>query len=320
VPAPPGTAQFPAQVIDLANWYLTLPTGKQHQPDEVHQPQLNTFTNPWFHLDDTRNGVVFTANAGGVTTKNSTYPRSELREMTGTEKAGWSNTTGNHVLRLRQAVTQLPTVKPHVVTAQIHDTADDVIEVRLEGKRLLVANDNGNDNDKITLDPRYVLDTPFDLEIDAAGGHIRVSYNAAPKADIVLSGSGWYFKTGSYVQSNPARGDTPTPSAKSCSTRSTGSTRPDPDRLPARRSCGPTPATATTAACSSGPAPGAHTAAAAPRPTPAGGADRGVGSRRRIRRQQRFLTLQRRLWATAVGDHVVDSGRRGLGVGVTVLR
>jgi Alginate lyase len=207
VPAPPGTAQFPAQVIDLANWYLTLPTGKQHQPDEVHQPQLNTFTNPWFHLDDTRNGVVFTANAGGVTTKNSTYPRSELREMTGTEKASWSNTTGNHLLRLRQAVTQLPTAKPHVVTAQIHDAADDVIEVRLEGKRLLVAYDNGSD--KITLDPGYVLDTPFDLEIDAAGGHIRVSYNAAPKADILISGSGWYFKTGSYVQSNPARGDTP---------------------------------------------------------------------------------------------------------------
>ena len=151
--------------------------------------------------------MVFTANAGGVTTKNSTYPRSELREMTGSEKAGWSNTTGNHVLRLRQAVTRLPTVKPHVVTAQIHDAEDDVIEVRLEGQKLLVAYDNGSD--KITLDPAYILDTPYDLEIDAAGGHIVVSYNATPKADIVISGSGWYFKTGSYIQSNPSRGDTP---------------------------------------------------------------------------------------------------------------
>jgi hypothetical protein len=207
VPAPPGTAQVPGQVIDLANWYLTLPTGENDQPDEVHQPQLNTFTNPWFHLDDTRTGVVFTANAGGVTTKNSTYPRSELREMTGTEKASWSNTTGNHVLHLRQAVTRLPIVKPHVVTAQIHDAEDDVIEVRLEGRKLLVTYDNGSD--KITLDPAYVLDTPYDLEIDATGGHIRVSYNATPKADITTSGSGWYFKTGSYVQSNPSRGDTP---------------------------------------------------------------------------------------------------------------
>ena len=135
VPAPPGTAQFPGQVIDLANWYLTLPTGERDQPDDVHQPELNTFTDRWFRLDDTRDGVVFTANAGGVTTKNSSYPRSELREMNGPEKAGWSNTTGTHTLRLRQAVTQLPTVKPHVVTAQIHDAEDDVIEVRLEGEQ-----------------------------------------------------------------------------------------------------------------------------------------------------------------------------------------
>ena len=32
--------------------------------------------------------------------------------MDGPAKAGWSNTTGTHTLRLRQAVTQLPTVKP----------------------------------------------------------------------------------------------------------------------------------------------------------------------------------------------------------------
>ena len=36
-----------------------------------------------------------------------------------------------------------------------------------------------------------------------------MSYNTTQKADIRTSGSGWYFKTGSYVQSNPSRGDTP---------------------------------------------------------------------------------------------------------------
>jgi hypothetical protein len=36
-----------------------------------------------------------------------------------------------------------------------------------------------------------------------------VSYNAAPRADITTSGSDWYFKTGSYVQPNPSRGDPP---------------------------------------------------------------------------------------------------------------
>jgi hypothetical protein len=204
---PPGTAQFPGQVIDLTNWYLTLPTGEEHNPDDVYQPGLNAFTDRWFRLNDKRDGVVFTADAGGATTKDTHYPRSELREMDGRDKASWSNATGTHTLRLRQAITQLPTVKPHVVTAQIHDDEADVIEVRLEGEHLLVEYDAGDG--EITVDPEYVLGTPYDLEITAAGGHIRVSYNGTPKADVVKSGSGWYFKTGSYVQSNPSRGDAP---------------------------------------------------------------------------------------------------------------
>jgi Alginate lyase len=137
----------------------------------------------------------------------SSYPRSELREMNGQELASWSNTTGTHTLRLREAVTLLPAVKPHVVAAQIHDADDDVIEVRVEGQRLLVQYNDGDDD--ATLDPAYALGTPYDLEIAAADGHIRVSYNGTQKADIVTSGSGWYFKAGSYVQSNLSRGDAP---------------------------------------------------------------------------------------------------------------
>jgi poly(beta-D-mannuronate) lyase len=171
----------------------------------VYQPELNSFADRWFRLNDTRDGVVFTANAGGVTTKNSGYPRSELREMNGSEKASWSNTNGTHTLRLRQAVTELPAVKPQVVTAQIHDAEDDVIEVRVEGEQLLVEYDDGDS--VVTLDPGYVLGTPYDLEIIAAGGRIRVSYNGAQKADIIKSGSGWYFKTGTYVQSNLLSGE-----------------------------------------------------------------------------------------------------------------
>ncbi|HWT92495.1 MAG TPA: polysaccharide lyase family 7 protein, partial [Solirubrobacteraceae bacterium] len=64
-------------------------------------------------------------------------------------------------------------------------------------------------DDDATLDPAYTLGTPYDLEIAAADGHIRVSYNGTQKADIVTSGSGWYFKAGSYVQSNLSRGDAP---------------------------------------------------------------------------------------------------------------
>lgn len=204
---PPAPPQYPGQLLDLTNWYLTLPTGEEGDPDDVYQPELATYSGPWFQLNEARDAVVFTANAGGVTTPGSNYPRSELREMSGEEKASWSNTDGTHTLSTRQAVTKLPPVKAHVVTAQIHDAEDDVVEVRLEGEHLFAEYDDGNG--EITIDPAYQLGTPYDLMITAAEGRIEICYNGELEAEIPKQGSGWYFKTGSYVQSNPERGEQP---------------------------------------------------------------------------------------------------------------
>ncbi len=211
-PVPPAVdgapaPRVPGDVLDLANWSLTLPTGTEGDPDEVRQPDLATYTDGWFRIDPAGTGVAFTANAGGVTTENSGYPRSELRERVGGERAAWSNTSGVHTLEVRQAVTELPEVKPHVVTAQIHDAEDDVLEIRLEGSRLLAEYDDGDGS--VELDPDYRLGTYFDLAIVAAGGRVRVLYDGVERADLPLAGEGWYFKAGSYVQSNPERGDRP---------------------------------------------------------------------------------------------------------------
>lgn len=204
-PAVNGAATRPSQVLNLSDWYLTLPTGSSGNPDTVRQPQLARFTSPFFQLAPGHDGVVFTSNAGGVTTKNSSYPRSELREMDGDKLASWSNTSGTHTLSVRQAVLALPKAKPEVVTAQIHDTQSDVIEVRLEGQRLIGRYADGKK--EFELDPHYVLGTPYDLRIVAADGKIDVWYNGTHAGGIAQSGSGWYFKTGSYLQSNTQRGD-----------------------------------------------------------------------------------------------------------------
>jgi Alginate lyase len=205
--APAVTALHPGDLLDLNDWYLTLPTGASGKPDTITEPALATYSSTWFTLDEARNGIVFTADAGGVTTVGSTYPRSELREMNGTTKAAWSNTTGTHTMRLRQAVLVLPPVKPEVVTAQIHDAVSDVVEIRLEATTLLAQYNDGHTD--VTLDPDYVLGTPYDLQIVATAGRIEISYNGVLKADIPQTGSGWYFKTGSYLQSNPSRGERP---------------------------------------------------------------------------------------------------------------
>jgi poly(beta-D-mannuronate) lyase len=208
-PSDPGSSDgTPARVLDLTNWKLTLPIGSSaHSATEVKQPTLDTYANStYFHVDATGKGVVFRANAGGATTSGSTYPRSELREMTdgGKKEAGWSSKSGTHVMTVTEAITAVPAVKPHVVAAQIHDSEDDVVMVRLEKNRLFVE----ADGDEVgVLDPAYVLGTRFTVELRATSTGIRVTYNGAKTVTYVTSGSGYYFKAGCYTQSNVDRGD-----------------------------------------------------------------------------------------------------------------
>ena len=100
-----------------------------------------------------------------------------------------------------------PTVKPEVVAAQIHDASDDVMQIRLEGKTLMVQHNDGKT--ETVIDPNYVLGTPYNVRIVAEGGKVDVLYNGEKKAELPLSGSGWYWKVGAYVQSSPAKGESP---------------------------------------------------------------------------------------------------------------
>ncbi|MGH8966001.1 MAG: polysaccharide lyase family 7 protein, partial [Actinomycetes bacterium] len=202
-----GSAQLPGDLLDLENFFLTLPIGPAGDPDSIDQPELLSYTSEYFQLTPERDGVVFRAHAGGVTTKNSKYPRSELREMNGEEKAAWSNASGTHTLEAREAITEIPTAKPEVVAAQIHDGGDDVMQVRLEGQNLVAQYADGKE--QIVIDPAYKLGTPYDLRIEATSGKITVFYNGEPRAEIPASGTSWYFKIGAYIQSNPEKGDSP---------------------------------------------------------------------------------------------------------------
>ncbi len=208
-PILPPPHSLPAGILDLTNWMLALPvdTAIGSNPDHIMQPQLAQFAlNPYFHVNEAKNGVVFQAHAGGATTKNSSYPRSELREMTnsGKTKANWSNSSGTHTMFVRQAITHLPAAKPEVVAGQIHDDSDDVIMIRLEGSHLFVEGDGDNLGD---LDTQYSLGSVFTVNIEASAGRIKVWYNGVLKVDYTKSSSGLYFKAGCYTQSNTKKGD-----------------------------------------------------------------------------------------------------------------
>jgi hypothetical protein len=194
----------PAELLDLTGWKLTLPTGADEEPDEILQPELATFEQPpQFWLDGSIPAVVFRAEAGGVTTSGSGYPRSELREMTadGSDEAAWSTTEGRHVMTIRQAITALPPEKPHVVAGQIHDAGDDLVMIRLEGSHLFV---EGGGNELGDLDPDYALGTEFTVRIAVENGTIDIYYDdlATPAVSVQRDADGCYFKAGAYTQSN----------------------------------------------------------------------------------------------------------------------
>jgi hypothetical protein len=208
-PATQPSVSLPSHVLNLASWKLQLPVKSEGggTPKEVKEAALTSFvSNDHFYLNQQRDGVVFKANAGGATTKNSRYPRSELREMTsdGRSNAGWSNTNGTHTMTIRQAITHLPDVKNQLVAGQIHDSSDDVVMIRLEGSRLFVESGGKNIGD---LDTNYTLGTVFTVKLVAEKSAIKVYYNDELKVTTAKSGDSYYFKAGCYTQTNTTKGD-----------------------------------------------------------------------------------------------------------------
>lgn len=212
-----GGGSLPANVLNLANWKITLPVDGSDSgtdADEVKQPQLATYSEPtYFHNNTDNTGVVFRAHTGGATTSGSGYPRSELREMNGSSNASWSSGSGTHTMEIDQAITHLPVVKPHIVAGQIHDANDDVIVFRLEGQKLFI---DINGDDGPTLTSTYVLGTRFKVKFVVSGNQTKCYYNDVLKYTLNQSYSGAYFKAGAYTQSSCKSGGNPGPS-ESCS-------------------------------------------------------------------------------------------------------
>lgn len=207
-PSPTTTigCTYPSQILDLTNWKVTLPLGTS-TPVEIKQPQLASYMiDPWFKVNAICTGVQFRAHTSSpVTTSNSSYPRSELREMTanGTANASWSNTTGTHTIFIDQAITAVPSGKKHIVAGQIHDANDDVIVIRLEYPKLYI---DINGTDGPILDPAYTLGKRFSVKFVASGGKISIYYNGntTPAYTLTKNISTSYFKAGAYTQSNCA--------------------------------------------------------------------------------------------------------------------
>lgn len=220
----PGNANYPSDLMsNFDQWKITYPDGEEVK-------QLFQEENEYFYVNDDRNGIVFYApvRSDNGTTKNSSYIRSELRERTadGQSDIYWT-TDGTHVAYVKQAITHLPIVKPHLVATQIHGDKeagiDDAMVLRLEEEHLFLSFNGEKLRSDVTVKTDYTLGTEHEVIFEVIDGKHYVYYSEDGKLDaaykagnadsyLVKDGSKdyvmdlnydeSYFKIGNYTQSN----------------------------------------------------------------------------------------------------------------------
>jgi hypothetical protein len=208
-------ATGPGAAFDLSLWELQEPVGAAGSPTTILPSALegaNGYHDAYFYLDGA-GAMTFWDPENGVTTADSSYPRSELREMNadGTT-ANWP-VEGTNTLAATVAVTQVP---DHVCVGQIHIGAaldaglasstkpllelyyyqDGSIEVGIEN--------SPTGGQTVHMLANVALGTKFTYAIVLTGaGAISVAINGQASMFTMPSafaGYGEYFKAGDYDQ------------------------------------------------------------------------------------------------------------------------
>jgi hypothetical protein len=184
-------------------WMLTLPIGKIENPRDVMYPEILSYTDSKY-FKVVNGSIALTTPVNGVSTENSKYPRTELREMADFKtRAFWNTSNGRHVMHFGGSVTILPTSVPRVSIAQVYCENDDVVQIRSQIKNktttIYVTNNGTLSN---VLDNNYRLTRKFNISIFIENNVISVLYNNKTSAVVKLKKSlqQCYFKVGTYPQ------------------------------------------------------------------------------------------------------------------------
>jgi hypothetical protein len=205
----------PGKHFDLSIWQLQLPIGSPGKPDTVSAASLEGgYTSEYFHTDVNDGAMTFWAPEQGVTTPNSRYPRSELREMNPDgSAANWRFHAGTHTLDASVSVTRVPS---SVAIGQIKIGAPLEAGVPPSTKPTLELYYRSNGNIVVGIEdspaggqtPHTIANIPlgtrFSYQIRATSSTMTVTINGTPHAfplNPAFLPYGQYFKAGSYIQS-----------------------------------------------------------------------------------------------------------------------
>jgi hypothetical protein len=203
----------PGGNFNLSVWSLQLPIGSPGSPTTIQPSQLkgaSGYTNPAYFWTDKNDGsMTFWDPEAGVTTPNSSYARSELREMnTNGSAADWS-LTGTHKL---SATLRIVSVTKNVCVGQIHlgsggSSTKPLLELyyRPNGDIILGVENSPDGGQTLHTLTNVPLGTQWSYVIAIVGGQIQVTVNGSTKSYPIASGFKayhQYFKAGDYNQSS----------------------------------------------------------------------------------------------------------------------
>jgi hypothetical protein len=209
-------AVSPGGNFDLSRWELQEPVGAPGKPTIVKPTALvgpRGYHDAYFFTDPADGAMTFWDPESGVTTPNSRYPRSELREMNADgSPADWP-VAGTNRLAATVAVIRVP---DHVCVGQIHvgtplrsgvvPSTKPLLELYVYASgRIALGIENDPAGGQTSFDLGQVaLGAPFSYAIQLTGdGTITLAIDGAARSFAMppaFAGYGLYFKAGAYDQ------------------------------------------------------------------------------------------------------------------------
>src|SRR5690348_16612380 len=203
----------PGGNFNLSVWSLQLPIGSPGAPQTIQPAQLkgaNGYSNPAYFWTDKNDGsMTFWAPEKGVTTPNSNYARSELREMNANGSAADWPLAGNHTL---SAQLRIPSVTKNVCVGQVHlgsggSSTKPLLELyyRPNGDIYLGTENSPDGGQTLHQVGNVALGVKWTYVINVTGNKINLTVNGTKTSFSIPSSFNayhQYFKAGSYNQSS----------------------------------------------------------------------------------------------------------------------
>lgn len=214
----------PSGNFDLSAWKLqTLDQSLSFT--EIMASSLSTgYTSSYFYTNSSDGSMVFKVPSNGTPTSGSSYPRVELRQMTG--GANWALTDPTeHYLTAQCKVMAVAQAKPQTIIGQVHgsESNSELLKIRWTGyqsgqcrvEARYELNDATQAEYGVTLADGLSLGDLITYTISMKNGTITCTVNNVSASQTYTptyfgTTDAYYFKAGNYLQYNPQTVPDPT--------------------------------------------------------------------------------------------------------------